>query len=101
MPRRTHLELVVDILSITREGASKTAIIRKANLNFERANRYISFLLSRGFIIAEKESTGRVKYVTSESGLSFLNDWEDTKRVELEFSEKFMKLQKLLNSRGD
>ena len=40
-------EIIADILSVAGEGEqSKTAIMRKANLNLGRANRYIWFLLS-------------------------------------------------------
>ena len=45
--RRGKIEIIADILKIVkRNELTKTAIVYNANLNFKRANQYLSMLLS-------------------------------------------------------
>ncbi|MCK5659830.1 MAG: winged helix-turn-helix domain-containing protein [Methanosarcinales archaeon] len=45
--RRGKIEIIADILKIVkRKELTKTAIVYNANLNFKRANQYLSMLLS-------------------------------------------------------
>jgi predicted transcriptional regulator len=49
--RRGHLQITARMLEIaSHEGATKTALVYKANLNFTLANRYIDYLEKRGLI---------------------------------------------------
>lgn len=74
--RRGKLEIMVDILSVTRGGARKTEIVYKANLNFTRIERYIPFLKERGLM----ETTGSI-YRTTEKGEEFLRDYQKIKEL--------------------
>lgn len=49
--RRGKIEIIADILKIVkRNKLTKTAIVYNANLNFKRANQYLSMLLSMGLV---------------------------------------------------
>ena len=69
--RRGKIEIVIDILSVALDGARKTEIVYKANLNFTRIDRYIPFLEDRGLM----ENSGPI-YKTTEKGKEFLRGYE-------------------------
>lgn len=56
----------MEILRAASEGAKKTHIVYRANLNFEVANRYLDLLKEKGLI----EQKGNL-YVTTEKGKEF------------------------------
>ena len=70
--RRSHLEIVADILTEALNGANKTRIIYRANLNFRRFHRYFSELLDNGLVVMENASDGGVVYRTTDKGRRFL-----------------------------
>jgi predicted transcriptional regulator len=49
---RSRMEIISDILKVTREEkkAKKTRIMRRANLDWINFQRYLDFLLEKGFI---------------------------------------------------
>ncbi len=69
--RRGGLEIIVDILYAAMDGAKKTEIVYKANLNFKRAGNYLSYLEERRLI--ENRGDG---YRTTERGKEFLRDYQ-------------------------
>ncbi len=70
--RRGWAEITADILESTLTPSNKTRIMYKANLNFERFNRYFYDLLRKGFIEEKNGSNGRVVYKTTERGRTLL-----------------------------
>jgi len=74
--RRGKLEIMVEILAICSEGALKTEIVYKANLNFKRVGTYIPFLEKRQLI----ESAGSV-YRTTAKGKEFLDNYCKVKEL--------------------
>jgi predicted transcriptional regulator len=74
--RRGKIEIMVDILSSAREGARKTEIVYKANLNFNRAERYIPYLEERG-LMENSDSF----YTTTEQGNGFLHEYQMMKEL--------------------
>jgi len=70
--RRSRLEVVADILTEALNGANKTRIMYRANLNFLRFDRYFSDLLGKGLILRENTSDGNVLYRTTDKGRRFL-----------------------------
>ncbi len=71
MRKRSKLKIIMDILAIANGGANKTKIIYSANLNFNRANKYLEELTELGLIAIENVN-GRMIYKTSEKGREFL-----------------------------
>ncbi len=47
---RTKFKIIVDILEIAKNGANKTGIVYRTNLNFRIADKYLDLLLKRGFM---------------------------------------------------
>lgn len=72
--RRGRLEIIADVLLVAREGAKKTQIVYKANLNFKRVEKYLPYLVGIGLI----ENTSR-EYTTTEKGKEFLRDYQKMK----------------------
>ena len=70
--RRSRLEVIADILAEALNGANKTRIMYRANLNFLRFDRYLSDLLDKGLIVRKNTSDGRVIYRTTDRGKRFV-----------------------------
>ena len=68
MSRRSRMEVIIDILTESLDGANKTRIMYRANLNFLRFNCYLSEMLENGLLRKENNSDGRVVYRATESG---------------------------------
>lgn len=77
--RRSRFDIIGEILSLTREGAVKTSIVYRANLNFNIVNRYLNMLLKEGLVSAARGST--MKYKITKKGTEFLNAYENLKNV--------------------
>ena len=59
--KRDKLEIVRSIFLICKDGAKKTEIVYKANLNFKNAEGYLKLLIDREMILKE----GRFFKITS------------------------------------
>jgi len=76
------MQIVADILSVADGGARITQIVYKANLNFQRAAKYLEMLMQRGFIRATKEpGSTRIVYWTTEKGKRFLTQYKQMKEM--------------------
>ncbi|WMW22677.1 winged helix-turn-helix domain-containing protein [Methanolobus mangrovi] len=64
--RRTKSTISVEILRAALEGAKKTHIVYRANLNFEVVNRYLSLLKEKG-LIEQRDNL----YITTDKGREF------------------------------
>ncbi|MBI1663499.1 MAG: MarR family transcriptional regulator [Nitrosopumilus sp.] len=74
---RTHMKIIGDILSTTRDdlqdedGATVTYLIRKANISHSRISRILKTLVSQG-LLEQVETQGSNKYKISQTGREFL-----------------------------
>jgi len=59
--KRDKLEIIRSILLICKDGAKKTEIVYKANLNFKNAEVYLKKLIDLGMIMKE----GKLFKITS------------------------------------
>ena len=59
--KRSRFDIIASILLICKNGAKKTEIVYKANLNFRNADVYLKWLNDRGMIMKE----GRIFNITS------------------------------------
>ncbi len=67
------MEVVADILTEALNGANKTRIMYRANLNFVRFKKYFSVLLDRGLVAeVDNPGDGGVLYKTTEEGRALL-----------------------------
>jgi len=78
--RRGRFEIIGEILTLTADGddgAVKTSIVYRANLNFNIANKYLNMLLQEGLVRVVDGPA--VKYRITDRGLKFLDMYEDLK----------------------
>ncbi|NJD53418.1 MAG: hypothetical protein FIB07_11180 [Candidatus Methanoperedens sp.] len=64
---RGRLDIIIDILEIAKKGVNKTKIVYGANLNFQLTEKYLGFLLEKGFIYYLHN-----KYITTDKGKMIL-----------------------------
>ncbi|QUC64915.1 MarR family transcriptional regulator [Nitrosopumilus sp. K4] len=78
---RTHMKIIGDILSTTRDdlqdedGATVTYLIRKANISHSRISRILKTLVTQG-LLEQVESDNSNKYRISQSGREFLQAYK-------------------------
>ena len=70
---RSKIEIVADILRISRTGARKTHIIYQGNLSFKLATTYLKEALTAG-LLSHDENTG--SYSLTEKGNAYLTRFE-------------------------
>jgi predicted transcriptional regulator len=72
MGKRGWGGITVDVLEATLRPERKMRIMYRANLNFERFNRYFYDLLKKGFIEKTTDPNGKPLYRISERGKTLL-----------------------------
>jgi predicted transcriptional regulator len=74
--KRDKLEIARNILIICKDGAKKTEIVYKVNLNFKNAEGYLKWLIDREMILKE----GRFFKITSR-GSELLTNLQNTSEL--------------------
>ncbi|HDS44798.1 MAG TPA: transcriptional regulator [Methanomicrobia archaeon] len=74
--RRTKFDILVDILEVSRNGALKTQIVYRANLNYNRIDRYLKTLEQNGLLV-----NAEACYTTTEKGEEFLREYSNMRLV--------------------
>ena len=91
---RDKLKIIVDILSVVKNGAKKTHIMYQGNLSFTLLNRYLDEVLSSGLVNRVGQN-----YLLTDAGSRFLDlfaDYEiNSKKVNL-YSERVESLKGVL-----
>lgn len=77
--RRSRFEIIGEILSLATDGARKTEIIYRVNLNFNVVNKYLNLLIQEGLINPTPDSAR--KYKATEKGLEFLKAYKNLKSL--------------------
>lgn len=72
--RRDRLNIMAEIMEITKEKQLKTRIMYKANLSFSQVNEYLSFLTEMGFLRASKDD-GQKFYETTTKGERYIDNY--------------------------
>lgn len=70
MAKRNDMEICGEVLKVALNGACKTRIVYKANLNFRTVEKYLDMLEGRKMLRSE----GRF-YWTTEKGTRFLDQY--------------------------
>jgi predicted transcriptional regulator len=65
--KRSKSDIMLEVLNVCRNGASKTRIVYRANLNFNTATPYIDLLSEKG-LLSIKEGSGTL-YETTPQGM--------------------------------
>ena len=74
--KRDKLEIARNILLICKDGAKKTEIVYKVNLNFKNAEAYLKWLIDREMILKE----GKFFKITSR-GSELLSNLQNTSQL--------------------
>ncbi|MGD0954546.1 MAG: winged helix-turn-helix domain-containing protein [Methanotrichaceae archaeon] len=74
--KRDKLEIARNILLICKDGAKKTEIVYKVNLNFKNAEGYLKWLIDREMILKE----GKFFKITSR-GSELLSNLQNTSQL--------------------
>ena len=74
--KRYILEIIGTILNICKNGAKKTEIVYKANLNFKNAEGYLQWLTDRELITKEVKL-----FKTSSKGAKLLSDLQGVSAI--------------------
>jgi predicted transcriptional regulator len=72
--RRSNIEIIADMLRVGENGAGKTEIMYTANMSYAQIQKYLGFLLSRGFINKVKLGNPSVSYQVTEKGGELLRN---------------------------
>jgi predicted transcriptional regulator len=78
--RRSRLDIIAKILETATDGAFKTKIMYKANLNFDQINEYAKCLLEAQLIRIIR-SGGKTMYVTTDKGKLLLRRFNETEEI--------------------
>jgi len=70
--RRSSIQIIRDMLKVGENGAGKTEIMYSANMSYSQLQKYLSFLISQGFIDRVEVGHPIVTYQVTEQGRSLL-----------------------------
>ena len=71
------MEIVYSILEASKQGALKTHIMFKCNLNSRQVQIYVQFLVDKGLLVRERVAPSpKLEYKTSERGLRYIRAYE-------------------------
>lgn len=70
--RRSNIEIIAEMLKVGENGAGKTRIMYGANMSYSQMQKYLAFLMSRGFIDRVKVDNPSVTYQVTDSGFKLL-----------------------------
>ena len=72
MARRNNMDISADILRLSIDGARKTSIVYKANLNFTLVEKYLKRLIENGLLRASDKL-----FITTPKGTRFIEQYRD------------------------
>lgn len=73
---RGYMEIVYSILSVCLNGALKTHVMFRCNLNSKQLHFYIESLLAKGLLEREREPpSAKVEYMTTAKGRRYLETY--------------------------
>ena len=75
--KRSDIEILADILKVANDGAKKSHIVYKANLNFKIVRNYLNILKNSGLITGPEGRSNL--YQTTEKGVEYINHFETFK----------------------
>ena len=73
--KRGRLEIIQEILKISRRPAKKTSILYRCNLSFSQLQKYLEYLISRN-LLSNSKNDGKTFYLTTEKGMKFIEEYE-------------------------
>jgi len=72
--RRSNIEIIADMLRVGGNGAGKTEIMYSSNMSYSQIQKYLSFLISHGFITRVEVGNPVITYRITERGSRLLKN---------------------------
>lgn len=81
--RRSELEIINEILTLSKNGAKKTEILYQGNMSYTQLQDYLFFLIQKEILVEKKLQTGNgngssTVYMVTEKGHNLLVDLRKT-----------------------
>ncbi len=70
--RRSDIEIIANMLKVGWEGAGKTEIMYSVNMSYSQIQKYLSYLVNKGFVDAIKINPPAVHYRITGKGQKLL-----------------------------
>jgi len=73
--RRSELDIITEILKLSKEGTKKIDILYKGNLSYTQIQSYLPFLIDKDVLeecMIKKKGRNHIYYRTTPKGLSLL-----------------------------
>jgi predicted transcriptional regulator len=70
--RRSDIEIIAEMLKVGKNGAGKTEIMYSVSMSYTQIQKYLSYLLSEGFVNTIKIGNPGVYYRVTEKGQKLL-----------------------------
>jgi len=78
--KRGRLEIIYEILSVSRQPTRKTRILYRCNLSYDQLQKYLQYLISHGLLMSFKKDR-REFFQGTEKGKEFLDWYERLKTL--------------------
>lgn len=79
--RRSEVQILIDILTLSLKGVKVTHLMYKANLSYSTLRKYLSFGLKQNLISKVCKDDGSVVYCITEKGRLLLDRLKEVKYV--------------------
>ncbi|MDH5695722.1 MAG: winged helix-turn-helix domain-containing protein [Dehalococcoidia bacterium] len=79
--RRSNIEIIADMLRVGENGAGKTEIMYSANMSYAQIQKYLGFLMSRGFIDKVEVGNPVVTYQVTDRGFKLLRSIDNIREM--------------------
>jgi predicted transcriptional regulator len=71
--RRSDIEIIANMLKVGWEGAGKTEIMYSVNMSYSQIQKYLSYLVSKGFVDTVKLNPPAIHYRITGKGQKLLS----------------------------
>jgi predicted transcriptional regulator len=82
---RRNIDIIANILEISKDGAKKTRIMQLAYLSFYQLSKYLKLLKDNGLL---EYNPNEKNYRTTSKGIELLKNIYELKEIEEKFKEK-------------
>ena len=73
--KRGRLEIIYEILSVSRKPTQKTRILYSCNLSYDQLQKYLKYL-SHHELLGSSSNKGKERFQTTKKGMEFIKGYE-------------------------
>ncbi|HHE42077.1 MAG TPA: hypothetical protein ENL12_05490 [Dehalococcoidia bacterium] len=79
--RRSHIEIIAEMLRVGENGAGKTEIMYSVNMSYAQLQKYLKFLLTHELIHRVEVGNPSVRYHVTEKGAELLKSIDSVMEI--------------------